>query len=291
MVDAALETVQPLLTAHSHALELNVMDGTQTFSGDPVRLAQVLTNLLTNAAKYTPPGGRIRLSADFRSTAGQPGSELLFEVQDSGVGLAAEQLEQVFVMFSQVKAARTVSEGGLGIGLALVKGIVELHGGRVWAQSAGLGQGCSFFVRLPVVAMTSPSLRSPAGEPALAATPRKRVLVADDNRDAAESLAMLLELDGHEVGIAHTGYEAIALAHQLNPQIAFLDIGLPDISGYEVARKLRTNPIAGQRIKLVAVTGWGQMEDKQNAADAGFDLHFVKPASPDQLKTLLEGPG
>ncbi|WP_295686105.1 ATP-binding protein, partial [uncultured Nevskia sp.] len=282
VIEAALESAGPLVKSRGHRLDVQRARFDQGIDGDPVRLSQVLTNLLTNAAKYTDAPGRISLSASVS------GNDLVFEVRDSGIGLSPEQLGGVFDMFSQVQSAKSRSEGGLGIGLTLVKGIVELHGGSIEATSPGLGHGSSFRVCLPIVrntAIAAQTEESPSLAPAAQAL---RVLIADDNRDAAESLAILLEIDGHEVRTAFTGREAIALAQELKPHIAFLDIGLPDISGYEVARALRETAAGSHPIKLVAVTGWGQAEDKQNAVNAGFDLHFVKPASPDRLKSVFE---
>ncbi|WP_022976454.1 ATP-binding protein [Nevskia ramosa] len=282
VIDAALESAGPLVKARGHHLEVVRPAFVPGIDGDPVRLAQVLTNLLTNAAKYTDAPGRIALSANVH------GNDLVFEVRDSGIGLTAEQLGGVFDMFSQVKSSQSRSEGGLGIGLTLVKGIVELHGGTIEARSPGLGLGSSFKLSLPIVRQATTAAQPPEQPQAAAVAPALRVLIADDNRDAAESLAILLEIDGHEVRTAFTGREAIALAQELKPHIAFLDIGLPDISGYEVAQALRATTEASHPIKLVAVTGWGQAEDKQNAVNAGFDLHFVKPASPDRLKSVFE---
>ena len=282
VIDAALESAGPLVKSRGHRLDVQRPRFDQGIDGDPVRLSQVLTNLLTNAAKYTDAPGRIALSASVS------GNELVFEVRDSGIGLTPEQLGGVFDMFSQVQSAKSRSEGGLGIGLTLVKGIVELHGGSIEASSPGLGHGSSFRVRLPIVRNAAIAAQAEASPSLAPAAQALRVLIADDNRDAAESLAILLEIDGHEVRTAFTGREAIALAQELKPHIAFLDIGLPDISGYEVAQALRATAAASHPIKLVAVTGWGQAEDKQNAANAGFDLHFVKPASPDRLKSVFE---
>lgn len=282
VIDAALESAGPLVKSRGHRLDVQRPRFDQGIDGDPVRLSQVLTNLLTNAAKYTDAPGRIVLSASVS------GNELVFEIRDSGIGLTPEQLGGVFDMFSQVQSAKSRSEGGLGIGLTLVKGIVELHGGSIEASSPGLGLGSSFRVCLPIVRSAAIAARAEASPSQAPAAQALRVLIADDNRDAAESLAILLEIDGHEVRTAFTGREAIALAQELKPHIAFLDIGLPDISGYEVAQALRATAAASHPIKLVAVTGWGQAEDKQNAANAGFDLHFVKPASPDRLKSVFE---
>lgn len=281
VIDTALEAVQPLIEARGHRLEVRRPEGDYRLEGDSVRLAQVLSNLLTNAAKYTDVGGEIFLSATVS------GDELLLEISDSGIGLTSEQIERVFEMFSQVQSSNSRSEGGLGIGLTLVRRIVELHGGTIVAESPGLGLGSRFRIRLPIVTSRSvPLPEAPARQPA-ASKKSRRVLIVDDNRDAAESLALLLQIDGHQVQTVYTGQDAILAIQHCQPDIAFLDIGLPDLSGYDVARAVRDRN--GEQIKLVAVTGWGQAEDKQQATNAGFDLHVVKPANPDRLRELLEG--
>ena len=202
-------------------------------------------------------------------------------MKDDGIGLAPESISGIFEMFSQIEGVEGRSEGGLGIGLALVKGLAELHGGTVEARSAGLGHGSEFIVRLPVSAHQSAS-RQPADDPAPVSPERRRVLIADDNRDAADSLALLLELSGHEVRVAHLGQTALSLAQTFRPDVALLDIGMPDLSGYEVARALRQEPWATD-LQLIALTGWGQDDDRRRALEAGFDHHLTKPVDPDQL--------
>ena len=246
---------------------------------DPLRLAQILSNLLTNAAKYTDSGGHIRLQAISEA------EQVTISISDNGVGLAPEALSNIFVMFSQVQASRARSEGGLGIGLALAKGLVTLHGGVIEAHSDGLGKGSEFIVRLP--RRTIPDSRRP--EPVRldrVRTRSRRVLIADDNRDAAESLALLLRLEGHEVTVAHNGREALGAFNTVLPEVAVLDIGMPELDGYEVSRQLRQHSF-GRAVMLIAVTGWGQEADKSRALAAGFDHHFTKPIQPEELLLLL----
>ena len=283
IVDAAVEQARPLIDAKHHELETNLPSSPVRFAGDPLRLAQILSNLLTNAAKYTDPRGKIRLDAT--ADAG----EVVIKVTDTGVGLTSEAIPSVFTMFSQVKGTEDRSEGGLGIGLALAKGLMSLHGGTIEAASAGIGRGSEFTVRLPRRTVAEADPRDPAVEVAARARPVRRVLIADDNGDAAESLAMLIRLDGHEVAVGANGIEALELIDAVNPEVAFLDIGMPGLDGYEVARRIRANPRhAG--VVLAAVTGWGQESDKARARAAGFDLHFTKPIEPDKLLDLLRSP-
>jgi CheY-like chemotaxis protein len=239
----------------------------------------VLANLLTNAAKYTEPEGQIRL----RATCAE--DTLTIAVSDSGIGIPPDELSRLFTMFSQVKSGREYSEGGLGIGLALAKGIIDLHGGTVEAYSAGLGQGSEFLVRLPLRAM-----RSARSTKTVIAPPgpfmKRRVLIADDNRDAADSLALLLRMDGHDVTVVNDGQEALRAFTTVQPQVALLDIGMPKMDGYEIARQVRQSSF-GQAVTLIAVTGWGQDGDKARALAAGFNHHFTKPIEPDRLTELM----
>jgi CheY-like chemotaxis protein len=236
---------------------------------------------LTNAAKYSEPGGRVVLSA------AREGDRVAISVKDAGIGIERELLPRVFDMFSQVKGTLDRAEGGLGIGLALVKGLADLHGGSVEARSDGLGKGAEFIVRLPlpagaegIGARDAASTRDPP------ATRRARILVADDNRDAAASLATLHGLDGHETTVVNDGKLALAAAESFRPHVALLDIGMPKLNGYEVARRIRAAPW-GRAMTLVAVTGWGQAEDKRRAREAGFDRHFTKPLDLDVLGAFL----
>jgi signal transduction histidine kinase len=280
VVDAAIEAVRPTLDGKNQQLELSLPAEAILLDADHLRLSQVISNLLMNAVKYSDPGSHIALKCTVE------GDTLTLSVKDNGIGIAPESISGIFEMFSQVDGVAGRSEGGLGIGLALVKGITELHGGKVEARSAGLGLGSEFIVRLPL-ASRSPAKSSGATEPDQAST-RRRILIADDNRDAAESLAMLLEMAGHEVRVAHLGHAAVSLAQVFRPDTALLDIGMPDLSGYEVAQSLRREPWAAN-IRLIALTGWGQDSDRHRALEAGFDHHLIKPVDPDQLAGLIAG--
>ena len=281
VVDTAVEAVRPLIKARAHGLTVDLPPELPTLDADPVRLAQVLSNLLTNAAKYTDPPGRLTLAARVAGTM------LRISVKDNGIGISPSALAHIFEMFSQGQDASGRAEGGLGIGLALVKGIVDLHGGTIEAFSDGPGFGSEFVVTLPCHASgtTRPT------EPLAAPEPRNtvvthRILIADDNVDAADTLAMLLRLAGHEVCTAHSGQAALTLAHSFQPEVALLDIGMPDVDGYEVATRIRETAW-GQRVRLVALTGWGQEDDKRRARAAGFDHHLTKPVDPRDLDELL----
>jgi signal transduction histidine kinase/CheY-like chemotaxis protein len=279
VVDAAAETSRPTIGAKHHEFSIDLPKEVVQFAADPLRLAQVLSNLLTNAAKYTDPRGRIRL----RATADADTVE--FSVTDTGVGLSKDALSAVFTMFSQVQSSQDRSEGGLGIGLALSKGVVQLHGGTIEARSEGPGKGSEFVVRIPRRSVASVAADTPTSS--AAETRRKRrVLIADDNRDAAESLAMLLDIEGHTVTVVHDGQQALAAIENSRPEVALLDIGMPEIDGYEVARRVRGDS-RGRRTLLIAITGWGQEQDKARAMAAGFDLHFTKPVEPQRLIELL----
>ena len=247
-----------------------------TFEADELRLSQVLSNLLSNAAKYTDPAGHIALSGAVQNDT------LCLSVKDSGIGLSSEALTRIFEMFSQIESATTRSEGGLG--LALVKGLMDLHGGTIEARSDGPGHGSEFTVRLPLNDPPTLQHAELGGPPAAAAA--HRVMVADDNEDAADSLAMSLELAGREVCVARGGRAALSLAQTFRPDVAIIDIGMPDLNGYEVARQLRGEPW-GAEISLVALTGWGRDDDRQQAKDAGFDRHITKPVNPETIDRLL----
>jgi PAS domain S-box-containing protein len=281
VIGAAIDAARPLLDRKGHALALDLPRETLRLEADPVRLTQILSNLLTNAAKYTDPGGQIQLRA------WQQGDQVALSVSDNGIGISSGMKTRLFELFSQATPALNRSEGGLGIGLALVKAFVEKHGGSVEARSEGLGRGSEFTVVLPIGRNVrnerAPRARGPVQLPGK----RLRVLVADDNVDSTQTCAMLLELWGHEVRVAHNGRDALDLAAQFMPDAILLDIGMPDMSGYEVAQALRARP-EGRRATLIAVTGWGQEDDKQAAGDAGFDHHLTKPVDPGQLQPLLE---
>jgi CheY-like chemotaxis protein len=250
---------------------------------DPTRLTQVIGNLLSNACKYTDMGGRIWLTVETGGST--PSSTVVIRVRDNGIGIAREQLRRIFDMFVQVDTSLERSGSGLGIGLSLVKSLVESHGGTVDARSAGVGQGSEFSVRLPIVdEVRKPPARPDRREPT--ATVSRRVLVVDDNRDSADSLAMLLKLSGHETQAVYDGLEAVQAAMTFRPDVILLDIGLPKLNGYEAARRIRQQH-ADSRLVLVALTGWGQVADRRRSAEAGFDAHLVKPVDEATLGKLL----
>lgn len=282
LFDAALEAVQPTIDQKQHTLRVECPQAPMRLEVDPVRITQVISNLLTNAAKYTKPGGLISLG-----TRIEPKAFVIF-VKDNGIGLEPEMMSAIFTMFTQVESERGRAEGGLGIGLALCKGLVELHGGRIEAHSPGLGRGSEFSVSLPYTVVVEPDAEVPRA-PASDSNPGpvRRILIADDNRDGAETMSMLLQLSGHEVHLAHTGADAFETARRVRPDIAVLDIGMPDFSGYEVAEKIRQEAW-GENIKLIAVTGWGQLDDKRRAIASGFNHHLTKPVDPEQLERLFE---
>lgn len=281
VVQVAVEAARPGADAKRHRLEVHLPAEKILFSVDQVRLAQVLSNLLNNAAKYTDAGGHIRLEVCI------DGGWLVFKVTDNGIGLTADAADKVFAMFAQEQTALHRSEGGLGIGLALSRGLVELHGGTITATSAGLGQGSSFTVRLPLEDGGSPALASEKDTPRSGPTSDTRtVLLADDNRDAVDTLAEFIQLDGHAVHIAYDGIQAVEQALRLKPDVMVLDIGMPGLTGYEVAQRIRAQP-AGDRPLLIAATGWGQEDDRQRALVAGFDMHLTKPFDPRQLLALI----
>ena len=280
VIGAAIETARPMLEEKHHTLALDLPSEPVQLEADVVRLAQVFSNLLINAAKYTDPGGRIQLRA--RPQA----NEVLVSVSDNGIGIPAELLPRVFNMFFQSHAALARAEGGLGVGLSLVRGLVRLHGGSVEARSDGSGQGSEFLIRLPLSAGMPNVADAEAEAEQISADTGLKILVVDDNRDAADTCAMLLEASGHHVQTAYTGRQALELARTFRPHALLLDIGLPDMDGYQLARQVRSNPW-GRVVVLVAVTGWGQEEDRQRAVAAGFDHHLVKPISAETVETLL----
>jgi signal transduction histidine kinase/CheY-like chemotaxis protein len=281
VVSSAVEQVRPLIEARHHALSVQLSDQPAHVMGDRTRLVQVVSNVLNNAAKYTPPGGSISL----RVTAQAAQVEVV--VRDSGVGIEPDMLPYIFDLFTQAERTPDRSQGGLGIGLALVKSLAALHGGAVEARSEGLGQGSEFIVRLP-------RLDQPRGAPGIepgsaagaAVQAPLRVLIVDDNIDAALMLAALLEMQGHSVCVEHEGHNALLRARLQRPQVLLLDIGLPDMDGYDLARALRKLPETANAV-LVALTGYGQGQDRADAARAGFNHHLVKPASMEQVGDIL----
>jgi signal transduction histidine kinase len=279
VVRAGIETSRPLIEARGHALTLQVPDTAIPVSGDLVRLTQVVANLLNNAAKYQDEGGEISV------TVAQEGPDAIARVADRGIGIPAQTLPRVFELFAQAHKPIDRPEGGLGIGLSLVKNLVELHGGTVEAESAGPGQGSEFTIRLPRAAeeaRPSPTveLRAPR-----AGAAGQSVLVVDDNRDAATSLAKLLDRDGYDTQVAHDGHEALRLAEARPPEIVLLDLGMPELDGFDVCRALRAR--GHSEAFIVAITGYAQEEDRRRSREAGFDAHLVKPVHPDRLAKVL----
>jgi PAS domain S-box-containing protein len=283
VVEAALETSRPVIEAGSHELTVTFPPEAIHLEGDPVRLAQVFANLLNNAAKYTAEGGRIRLRAE------RQGSDVIVSVKDNGIGITTEMLPRIFDIFAQSPRALVRSPGGLGIGLSLVKGLVELHGGSIEARSEGADRGSEFVIRLPVaVAAPLPTAAPPKEDEEPKPTTKCSVLIVDDNQDSADSLAMLLKIAGYEVGTAYDGEQAVEAAGTLRPDVVLLDIGMPKLNGYDACWRIRQQPW-GQGMFLIALTGWGQEEDRRRTEEAGFNQHMVKPVDPPALMTLLAG--
>ena len=279
IVEQAVEAVGAQYRTFGHDLRVSVPPGPIYLDADPARLAQVVSNLLNNAAKFTDPEGHISLTVD------REGEEVTILVRDNGIGIASEHLAHVFEMFAQLDTSLERSRDGLGIGLTLVKTLVEMHGGTISVHSEGIGRGTEFAVRLPIAAESARARTEPVAAAALWQGSR-RILVVDDSRDAAESLAMLLQFAGHETTTAHDGLEAIAAAARWRPEVMLLDIGLPRMSGYEVCRRIRQEAW-GREMFLVALTGWGQEEDRQRSEEAGFNAHMVKPPDYDELMRLI----
>ena len=282
IVARAIETIQPLIADQRHELTVDVPEESLEVEGDLTRLTQVLGNLLNNAAKYTDPGGSIAVSVR------RIGTDVEIRVRDNGIGIPPELLPRLFQLFTQVDGAAHRAQGGLGIGLALVRQLIQMHGGSVTAYSQGPGHGSEFLIRLPLrVRAYRDSATASAGKPPVQAERRgHRILLADDNRDALDSLATLLQCDGHEVHTAADGAEALEVAAACHPDVVLLDIGMPKLDGYEVARRIRAEPW-GKSAVLIALTGWGQDEDRRRSREVGFDSHLVKPLDPEALSTLL----
>jgi CheY-like chemotaxis protein len=282
IVRAAVETSLPLIEAGGHKLEVIMPPDLLIVDGDPIRLTQVFANLLNNAAKYTDSGGRIVL------TATREGDSLAISVRDNGLGIPPEVLPHVFDLFVQGHADR--GQGGLGIGLTLARKLVEMQGGTISARSEGPGRGSEFIVRLPISPVQPEgSARMTSHEPIAALAPR-RVLVVDDNVDAAESMGMLLGLLGVDTHVVHNGPDALAAVETYRPNVVLLDIGMPGMDGREVARRIRQSPL-GRSITVIALTGWGQEEDRRRTLAAGFDFHLIKPADINVLRELLSSLG
>jgi PAS domain S-box-containing protein len=281
VVQAAVDTSRPLIHSTGHEVSVTLPARPILLDADPTRLSQVFSNLLNNAAKYTEPGGDIALVVERR------GGEVVVTVRDSGVGIPAPMLPRVFDMFTQVDRSLEKSHGGLGIGLAIVKRLVEMHGGSVEARSEGPGMGSEFIVRLPaVLSVVHGELGQDEGRQT-GPMPRHRILVVDDNEDAAGSLAMMLKLMGNEVRTAHDGEAGIAAAGAYRPDLIVLDIGMPRLNGFDACRRIREQPW-GRDIFIVALTGWGQDDDRRRSHEAGFDHHLVKPVEPAALEKFLE---
>ena len=273
IAEVAVEVARPLIESGHHALVVDLPKTPLWLNADATRLAQVLGNLLNNSAKYSPGGGRITLAAR------REGDEAVIEVSDTGLGIPRDMLGKVFEMFTQVNRTLDLAQGGLGIGLALVKRLVDMHHGTVTAESPGAGRGSTITIRLPTVA-APPAAAEPYRPPAEETPPTsRRILVVDDNVDGATTLAMMLDLSGHQTRVAFSGREALEIAAAFRPEVVFLDIGLPGMSGHEVAQHFRADPLLNEAM-LVAVTGWGSKDDQRRSKEAGFDVHLTKPVEP-----------
>jgi CheY-like chemotaxis protein/anti-sigma regulatory factor (Ser/Thr protein kinase) len=280
IVARAVETAQPTIDAQGHELQLSVPAEPLWLEADPTRMTQVVANLLQNAAKFSERAGRIWLTAE------RQGNAAVIRVRDEGAGIAPDLLPHIFDLFVQGSRSLERMQGGLGIGLTVVHRLVELHGGTVTARSEGPGQGSEFTIRLPLLqdmSVQTPAALTSRPAPAPAA---RRVLVVDDNVDAAESVAMLMRCWGHEVRLAHDGTDGLRVADEYRPDLILLDIGLPGLNGHEVAKLLREKPEFAKTM-LVAVTGYGQRSDRERSMDAGFDLHLTKPVDPERLQAIV----
>ncbi|HEX7780508.1 MAG TPA: ATP-binding protein, partial [Vicinamibacterales bacterium] len=284
VVAQAIEASRPVIDAKHHTLTVSVPDESLQVNGDPARLSQIVGNILNNAAKFTDQGGRIRLSVARRADS------VVITVVDSGAGISEEMLPRVFDLFTQVERPLDRTTTGLGIGLALVHRLVEMHGGHVVAHSEGPGKGAELVVQLPLheTALPAAVIPEPVQQPDAPTLTSRRVLVVDDNIDAAETLALMLKLHGHHVQTAHDGLDALRVAPVFAPHIILLDLGMPNLNGYETANRIRSQPW-GRDMALVALTGWGQPKDRKRTVEAGFDAHLVKPVDQNTLlKTLHE---
>jgi CheY-like chemotaxis protein len=280
IVQTAVETSAALIEAQGHVLDIDLPDEPLPLEADVTRMVQVLSNLLNNAAKYTPAGGRVSLSA------WREDGHAAVAVADTGIGIPPDAIGSVFEMFTQVRGSLDRAQGGLGIGLSLVRRLVELHGGRVSAFSAGRGHGSTFTVRLPLHPGSPHARPAAAGSADVRPAAPLRVLVVDDNADAADSLVALLEALGHTTWVARDGPDGLRLALEARPDLVLLDIGLPGMSGYEVARAIRRHQ-GLRHVVLIALTGWGAQSDQQQSHEAGFDQHLTKPVSLEALEQAL----
>ncbi len=284
VIQSAVEATRPFIVQFGHELSIALPSESMPLHADSGRLAQVFSNLLNNAAKYMAPGGRIWVSAQ------EEGGDVVVVVRDAGIGIPADILPRIFDLFTQAEVSLTRSRGGLGIGLNLARSQVQMHGGSIEAHSDGAGHGSKFIVRLPLAVGPKTAVAQPQSDrqkPAASGT--RRVLVVDDNEDAASSLALILQHMGNHTRTAYDGAEAVQAADEFRPDVMLLDIGLPTMDGHAVARKLREQPW-GRSILLVAVTGWGQDQDRRQSEEAGFDLHMVKPLDIASLEKLMAGP-
>jgi CheY-like chemotaxis protein len=278
IIRQAVETVEPLIRERHHDLQVHSSYPALYVEGDPSRLVQTFINLLTNAAKYTNPGGEIHVSS--RSEGGFA----VIAIGDNGTGISHTLLPRIFDLFVQGDRTLDRAQGGLGVGLSVVRQLVEMHGGEVQAKSDGIGRGSTFTVRLPLT--EAPAVPDPA--PAQVKTSVKRILIVDDNEDAANTLAMILRLDGHDTHVSYSGRDALQRLEAWTPDLVLLDIGLPGMDGYEVANAIRER-LGGASPRLIALTGYGQPEDRERALKGGFDDHLVKPVSPETISALLAG--
>ena len=278
MIASAVELARPLIDARSHELQVILPPDTLWTNADRIRLPQLLANLLNNASKYTDEGGNITL------TVAQLGTDIVVSVRDDGIGMDGEALGNVFELFAQAAGPAHAVQGGLGVGLSLARSIAELHGGVLTAHSEGLGKGSEFVLRIP--AAQAPEVREPAAAPAGEPAFRQRILVVDDNVDAAESLGTMLAYSGHDVRVAHGGVEALSTAREFVPNVMILDLGMPEMDGYAVARAVRSDPKFAST-RLIALSGYGQPDDRRRTADVGFDEHLVKPVEHDVLNAAL----